>query len=68
MPKISTEINMADCKMQFVSTSGVRVYIMDTVCRFTSLAEKEAIDTSIVETYNSIIARNSAQHAEQEIT
>ena len=63
MSKISTEINMEDCKMQFTTTAGVRVCIMDTVCRHTTQAEKEAIDTEIIQIYNDIQARVAATAA-----
>lgn len=54
------EIDMNDCRMEFVSSSGVRVCILDTFCRDTTPEQKQQIDTEIVRIYNNIMARCAA--------
>ena len=54
------DIDMNDCKMELVSDSGVKVFILDTFCKDFTPEKKKAADTEIVRIYNNIMARCAA--------
>ena len=58
--KAPIEINMEDCKMEFVSSSGVKVFVLDTFCKDFTPEKKQAAGTEIVRIYNNIMARCAA--------
>lgn len=59
--KAPMEINMDDCRMEFISSSGVRVCILDTFCKDFTPEKKEVVDAEIIRIYNNIMARCAAE-------
>lgn len=55
--KTPITIDMADCKMDFVSSSGVRVCILDTFCKDFTPEKKQKADAEIIRIYNQIQVR-----------
>ena len=53
-------IDMADCRMDFVSSGGVRVCILDTFCKDFTPEKKQKADAEITRIYNNIMRRVAA--------